>query len=421
MRSEYLVDLADCREYRQTLEARPPAIVHGAALLLVALLASAVAWAGLTQANLVVRASGRVRPIDVPTQVFASLGTTLDGRVAEVRFREGQHVRAGDVLVQLDTGRLDNDLAKTRRTIATAEEELARLDRLAALLEEQFAVGKSKASAELTQAVAEVERAHQRRASEIRRAEVELATATDQESRIKRLVPTRAATETQLIEATAKVQDAEQKLRLASVSVDEGKLAVLRQALDLVERDFAVRAAELETRRVAKRGEIDAAGKELANLVREHDLATLRAPCDGVVTRGVIKVGDILESGKPVLEIARQQGFRFEVAVASEDVGLLREGMPARIKFDAYDYQKYGTLGGLVAFISPDSHLPDEKSTSKGAMYLVRLDVAGDRVERGDLVGLVKLGMTGRAEIVTAGESLLGILLRRIRSSISLG
>jgi hypothetical protein len=54
-------------------------------------------------------------------------------------------------------------------------------------------------------------------------------------------------------------------------------------------------------------------------------------------------------------------------------------------------------------------------------VYLVRLDLAGDRVARGDLVGLVKLGMTGRAEIVTSHESVLSILVRRIRSSISLG
>jgi len=341
--------------------------------------------------------------------------------VAEVRCHEGQHVAEGDVLVRFDTGRLDNDLAKTRRTIATAEEELAKLSRLGTLVDEQFATSKSKATAELAQAVAEIERAKERQLAEIRRAEIELATAGDHESRTNRLVTTGAATETQRIEASAKVQDAQQKLRLARVSVDEGKLAVLRQALDLVERDFAVRSAELETRCVAKGGEIDASGKELANLEREHELATLRAPCDGVVTRGIIKVGDVLEPGKPVVEIARQQGFRFEVAVPSEDVGLLREAMCARIKFDAYDYQKYGTLSGQVAFISPDSNVPDEKSAAKGAMYLVRLDVAGDRVARGELTGLLKLGMTGQAEIVTAHESLLSILLRRIRSSISLG
>src|SRR5262245_65440156 len=53
-----ILDLSACTEFRQTLQARPPRIVHGTVLLLTSLLASAVAWAALTKADLVVRASG---------------------------------------------------------------------------------------------------------------------------------------------------------------------------------------------------------------------------------------------------------------------------------------------------------------------------------------------------------------------------
>jgi hypothetical protein len=63
MRNHLLVDLAECTEFRQTLQARPPRIVHGAALLLVVLLAVALGWSSLTKADLVVRAPCRVRPI----------------------------------------------------------------------------------------------------------------------------------------------------------------------------------------------------------------------------------------------------------------------------------------------------------------------------------------------------------------------
>ena len=109
-----------------------------------------------------------------------------------------------------------------------------------------------------------------------------------------------------------------------------------------------------------KRGEVEAARLEMANLELERKQAIIRAPIDGVVTSGDVKVGDILEPGKPVAEIAEQEGFRFEAAVPSEEVGHLRVGMPARIKLDAYDYQRYGTLEGTVVFISPDSGVPEE-------------------------------------------------------------
>src|SRR6202041_1928910 len=97
------------------------------------------------------------------------------------------------------------------------------------------------------------------------------------------------------------------------------------------------------------------ARSELANLELEQQQAVLIAPVDGVVTEGDVKVGDLIGPGQRVLEIAEQKGFRFEVLVPSNEVGNLRLGMPVRIKLDAFDFQKYGTLTGTVSYISPDS------------------------------------------------------------------
>jgi HlyD family secretion protein len=139
---------------------------------------------------------------------------------------------------------------------------------------------------------------------------------------------------------------------------------------------------------------------------------------DGVVTLGDVKVGDVLETGKPVVEIAEQRGFVFEVAVPSEEVAHLREGMAVRIKLDAYDFQKYGTVAGRVRFISPDSGVVEGQ---RSAFYTVRIEVEDAELARGDLRGRVKLGMAGLAEIVTHRESLLSLLVKKIRQTISLG
>jgi HlyD family secretion protein len=133
-----------------------------------------------------------------------------------------------------------------------------------------------------------------------------------------------------------------------------------------------------------------------------------------------------------VLEIAPRHGLRFEAVIPGKDVGNLRVGMPVHIKFDAYDYQKYGVLDGTVTYLSPDSKLAsaaDESSDAKlrnnaagaPAAYIVRIELAGEEVGRGDLHAHLKLGLGGTAEIVTGRESLLTILVRRIRQSISLG
>ena len=258
----------------------------------------------------------------------------------------------------------------------------------------------------------------------------------------QKLIASRAVTDQQLVESAAKVQASEEQLRRAQLPLDEGRLAVLRQAIELVNRDHAVRTAELEAKRIAKQGEVDTATKELADLERQLQQATLHSPIDGIIIKGRYHVGDVVPNGSPVFEVAAQDGFCFESLITSEDVGLLAEGLPSRVKFDAYDYQLYGSLGGAVSFISPDTNpavavSPDNatsggtlatmnrvgqrQATGPGVSYRVRVTLAGDQVGKGLYHGTVKLGMAGRVEIVTDRRTILSILLKRIRSSISLG
>src|SRR5262249_11409254 len=102
----------------------------------------------------------------------------------------------------------------------------------------------------------------------------------------------------------------------------------------------------------------------------------------------------------------------------SEEMAYLRVGMPARVKLDAYDHQKYGTLSGTVCFVAPDSEVPEGQ---RAACYVVRIELDGDQVGRGDLRGQVKLGMAGQAEIVTDQERPILLLGKKIRQTISLG
>jgi HlyD family secretion protein len=415
MRRELVIDLAECTEFRHTLQARPPALVHATTLLLLALLAAAIAWATWVEASLVVRAAGRVRSVAAPTRLFTPAGTRLEGRVAEVLFAEGSEVKRGQPLLRLQSDPLDNEIAKHQRTIAAAEEELANLKQLETLLDQQYASASAKAEAELVQAIDEVELEKQRRASELRASEAELDVAHDRLERL-RLLTGRAASNVELIETQTQAKLAQERLEQARLPVDQGPVAVLRQARELVDRDFAVRRAELQTRRAVKQGEADAARRELANLLLQREQAELRSPLDGVVISEEIKPGDVLPAGTAVVEIAPRDGYLFEAAVPSEDAGLLAVGMPVRVKFDAYDYQTYGVLTGTVKFISPDSRLVGEATA-----YLVRIELHGDAVGRGQKRGDVKLGLGGVAEIVTDRESLLMVFLKKMRQTISLG
>ena len=422
MRDDLVLDLADCTEFRQALQAQPPGIVHGTLALLVALLGTALGWSAATRATLVVQGSGRIRPVTTPVQVYSAargeaLSASVGGRIVEVNFHEGDQVKQGEVLIRLETGRLDNEIARQARLIRAGEEELAQLDQLGTVQARQFEAARAKAEAALIQARTAVDRAEEQQAAEIRLARLALSAAEQEEETTRKLLERKAAPPAELARARVKTQEAREQLAKARIPVDASGVAVARRALEQAERDYAVRRDELELKRKTKCGEIAAARLELANLELERAQAVIRSPIDGVVTAGDWKVGDLLEPGKAAVAIARQAGFLFEAAIPSEEIAHVRVGMPARIRLDAYDFQRYGTLDGTVSFISPDS---GPAGGQAGALYTVRIATSRDEIGRGAYRGPVKLGMTGRVEIVTGRDRLLTLLVGRLRQTISL-
>ena len=222
-------------------------------------------------------------------------------------------------------------------------------------------------------------------------------------------------TQRQLVEATARLKEAEEKLRKAQIPLNQQKLDVFRRALELTRREYEVEQQTLVVERKTKQNEIDAAAFDLAKLRLEHKQSVIRTPLECIITKADVKVGDMVKAGKIGITMARQRGFEFEVEVPSADVAHLRPGMPAQIKLDAYDYQEYGTFPGTVQFVAPDSTVKQLGEGRQAAVYNVKVALSTDEPSHGENRGRIKLGMTGRAEIVTDQESILLILLHKMR------
>lgn len=419
-------DLTDCTQFRQTLQAKPPFVIHGTVLLIVGLLIAAVVWAARTEADLVVRAPGRVRPMVRVERLADSaaeesqISPSRDGRVVKIHVREGDKVRKGQILVELDTERLRNDIARHQRTIQAAETELTNLATTKSLLAKRLASETRKANAELKQAEQELIVAEKRRTAEIQQHSVTLAAAKATLSRIEKAYQQNAVTASQLEEAGTNVKAAAALVKKASLPVDAGKRNVLRQAVDVLRKEYDVEASKLTTQQQIKREKLQAAKLELANVELELRQSSLTAPIDGTVTSLKTRVGEIANKGQNILELVELNGYRMDLTVSNDDVGHLQVGMPVRIKLDAYDHQKYGTLEGEIVFISPDSQLP-KQGTATGPRYIVKVKLHSSRLQRGEHTGRVRLGMTGNAEIITDRENLLSLLLRSLRRGISLG
>lgn len=162
---------------------------------------------------------------------------------------------------------------------------------------------------------------------------------------------------------------------------------------------------------------MESAQIELANLDLDLKQAEVHAPLSGVVTSPDLKVGDVVEPGKPVVEIAERGSFRFEFPVNSDEIEHLVVGMPVKVKLDAFDYQKFRTLDGTLDFIAPDSTVLDGRP---GAVYMVRATASRNEVGRGPLTGQLKLGMAGQVELVTGEDSVLELMFKKMRSRVRL-
>jgi HlyD family type I secretion membrane fusion protein len=412
-------DLADCSEFRQTLLARPPRFVHATAGLMVVLIAVAVGWAALTDVSVVVRAGGRVRAGATATTVnYVGSGEGLNGavggRVVEVKFQVGSSVKAGDVLVRFDTERVDNEIARRKRVIRAAEDELAAMKTMGEEIDRQHAAGRAKAAAELEQALDEVKQAQDRRAADVALAQTRLAAAREDEERSRRLAGTGATSRSEVKAAELRTKTAADALARALLPVDDGKVKILRKQAEVGDREAALRTRDHLARVAAKKAEADAARLDLANLELERQAAVVRAPVSGVVTVGELTVGGFVERGKVIAEIAPSAGLMVEAAVPSDETGELVPGMDVKVKLDAFDYQKYGTLAGRLESVSPDSAVAEGR-----VVYRLRVAVDDPAFGRGANRAEARLGMAAQVEVVTGRRSLLMVFIKKVRQTIS--
>jgi multidrug resistance efflux pump len=420
MRRNLTVDISESMDMGVLLHMRVPKIVHRTTFLLVLLLAAALAWMALSKANLVVQASGRVRPATSMGQTFDEvsheINSEVGGRVVAVHVGEGDAVRAGDVLMRTDAERLDNQVEKLHLQIRAGEEERTHLEHFERLLAQRYASARRKAEAELAQAQRQLREGEKQQAAEIRLAQIDLEQWEDKETRARQLAARGLISAAEQLEVVTQTRKAREKWHQAQLPLDHSPVRVLERAVELVQREYEVARSELVMKRHERQTLLDATKVELASLRLQRAQTVVRAPTDGIVTKATVKVGDIMQPGQVGMALAPQRGFAFEAIVPSADVAHLQSGMPVRLKLDAYPYPQYGAAEGILRFISPDSDVVKDS-----AIYTVKIELIQDKIGGDQYRGVVKLGMTGQAEIVTGKESILSLLVRQLGQKFTLG
>ena len=422
----------------EIVETPPSPIGRAIAITVVVVSCLAAAWASLGSVDIVSVAPGKI----IPTGRTKLVQPLEAGIVRAIHVRDGQRVRAGDVLIELDPTVNAAELGRLSGDLAAAQLDAARLR--AALAAEAPAAA-FHAPADATPAQAELHRGLL--ASQLAEQEAKLAAIDRQrkqkEAELATLVAMIEKLETTmpLIEHRVSVRkhlaDREIGSRLQYLADLQDLTAQQQEVLVLRSRSVEGEAAlsaidETRVRAVAefRRGlfeELARADQKATSLQQEVVKAKQRAqqqqltaPVDGTVHQLAIHtVGGVATAAQPLLAVVPADSeLEVEAIVPNREVGFLRAGQEAEIKVDAFNFTRYGLMTGQVLAISSDAVARDSAPRGDGRAagaseleYVARISLNRGNMERGDGALALSPGMTVTVEIKTGARTVMDYLL----------
>jgi len=258
---------------------------------------------------------------------MVDLAPKIAGRVLEVKVKEGDRVKAGDVIARLDLGETGLAPERDAKGVQSAE---ARLNDL---------IGGSR-SAEIAAAEADV--ADKKAVVELARRELER-----QETLLSKKVGTQRDTDT----ARTSMERA-----VASEKMAGNRLQLAREGFRKGQTEQA-RAEVSRARTVLKQSE---------SVARE---AEIRAPADGVILHRMAEPGLLLGPGQPAVTLAFSSRLYVRTFVPETQLGRVRPGAPAEVTVDAFPGRVFPAH---VTEISPDAEFtPKPVDTPRERVNLV--------------------------------------------------
>ena len=382
-------DFAFLSPAQAALKIEPARAATWAVYLLLAAIASALAWAALAQVDMVTRCDARVVPAG-REQVIASLE---GGILRELRVREGQAVAEGQVLALLDPTRVEAQQNEGRLKRLALMAAAARLRAEATGCAPVFSPEIQTLPA-LVQGETDSYQARQRGLNE----------AVSSSRRNQQLLDRELALAASM-SAKGLVSDVE-VMRLRRQVND-----LAQQTQERINRFRQDASAEL----VRVQTELTLLGEQ--QVVRDDILkrTMLTSP-----VRGLVKnirsntLGGVVAAGAAVMEIVPVgDQVLVELRIKPADIGFVKPGQRVELKLTAYDYTVYGSLHGQVETLGPDAVGDAERASAADATWyraLVRADAHALRAGGKPLDVLP--GMLGTAEIRVGRRSVLSFLLR---------
>ena len=358
------------------------------AATLIAFFAIALGWSIVGRVDIIATAPGSVIPAG-KTKIVQPLEA---GVVKSILVQDGDHVRAGQVLVELDViaaaaerDRFAGDLLQTRLDVAgllALREDLVAGAGLAG-----FSPPAGASAADIRNELASI-----------------TARRDEQLGKIAGLTQQIASKQSALAENEANVGKLEAALpilqqkrdlhrallnvqfsnRLAWLDAEQAysdqahELIVQQQHASSIVADQAALMRQLEQTRAAyahdvlkdlgeaeqKQGELE---QQYAGAAHKAEQLVLTAPIDGTVQGLTVHtVGGVVTPAAQLMQVVPEGGpLLVEAMVGSRDVGFVHAGQAVAVKVETFQFTQYGLLSGHVVDVSRDATVEDRKKPDK--------------------------------------------------------
>lgn len=415
---------------------------------IIAVFCLALIWATFGRVDIITTATGKVVP-DGRTKVIQPFETAV---VRSIHVRDGQRVKAGDVLIELDPTMSQAELGRAQSDLLAAELDIARLR--AALSGEQ---GNSTFVAPARATPEQIATAHRYLASQAAEQSAKVTTLEWQAAQKK---AERSTTEATIDKINALIPLLQQRVDVRKYLVDReigSKLQFLADMQDLVaqqqellvqkshysEADAALSALEetrLRTEAEYRRGLFDELTKaeqkagglrqDVVKAEQRTSLLRLTAQEDGMVQQlAVHSVGGVVTPAQTLMMLVPTSGgLEIEAMVSNRDIGFVSEGQEAAIKVDTFNFTRYGLRKGEVLSVSQDSILrnkPPEKNGEASAgsdtvssepkgqelVYSARISLDRQQMQVDDRTVNLAPGMAVTVEIKTGSRRIIEYLI----------
>jgi hemolysin D len=433
----------------EIVETPPSPIGRTIGATIILLFCAALVWAWWGTIDIVASATGKIVPSG-RTKVIQPFET---GVVRSIRVQDGQAVKAGDALIELDPtvnaaerDHLRNDLlaeqlniARLRAALAAGDDPLADFTPPAdsnpalvsaqlQLLQNQVTEYRAKTAA-LARQQAQKEAEQATTAATIHKLETMIPVIQPRVDIRKTLMDKELGSKLTYFETLQLLVEQQEELSVqkSHLHAAEAAVAAIRETRGQAEAEYRHVLSDDLAKAEQKASGL---GQDLIKAEQKTKLQLLTAPVDGVVQQLAIHtVGGVVTPAQSLLVVVPSDSrLEIEAIVSNRDIGFVHAGQEAEIKIDTFNFTRYGLLHGQVLGVSQDAVIRDRKedrSNERGQgtqnnssepqgqelNYTARISLDRTQMQIDDRMVNLSPGMATTVEIKTGSRTILSYLL----------